>query len=57
MLIPFVFEEVCNTATASVTRAKVPGGWLVTIIVSTRGGTPVTTTFISDPEWSWSLAE
>jgi hypothetical protein len=53
-MIPFAWEEVNNTSTASTARAKVPGGWLVNVILNGRT-TMMSTTFVADPEWSWEI--
>ncbi len=56
MRLPYEFEQICVTDTAQVTRAKVPGGWIVyTIVNSPRGSTSLTSDFISDPEWEWEI--
>lgn len=58
MVLPFEFEDVKETTTATVTRAKVYGGWVVTIIVMpVRGSTMMTTTFVADSEWAWELKD
>lgn len=54
-LIPFQPEEIYNVNATQATRCKVPGGWLVNIAVSPRGTSCLTTTFVSDPEWKWSV--
>lgn len=54
MQLPFEFEEICLTSTAQVSRAKVPGGWLVYVILnSPRGVSNFTSNFIEDAEHKW----
>ena len=56
MLIPFEFEPVYVINNTEVTRAKVPGGWMVTILVNTPRGTACfSTTFLSDPDHAWRV--
>ena len=36
-------------------RAKVPGGWLVTTVLIIKGSPAMSSSFIKDPEWHWDL--
>jgi hypothetical protein len=53
--LEFEFEEIADYPNSTVTRAKVPGGWLVSIVMSGRGGFEFTTNFVADPEWNWKI--
>lgn len=58
MKIPFEFEEIYSTNQTQVTRNKVPGGWMVNILVNAPHGNAVfTTTFIVDPNHEWSVKD
>lgn len=57
-MLPFKFEEIEMTPTTQVTRAQVPGGWLITILVNApHGAACLTTTFVYDPEWRWEVKD
>jgi hypothetical protein len=55
MQIPFKPETIFTNSTTEVMRAKVPGGWLVNIVVNGRNSFEFTTSFIADPEWQWEV--
>ncbi len=55
MQIPFNPETIFSSSTTEVTRSKVPGGWLVTVVINGRNSFEFTTNFIIDPEWKWEV--
>ncbi len=56
MLLPFEFETIYSLNATEVTRSKVPGGWMVNILVnSPRGTACFSTTFVVDPEHKWEV--
>ncbi len=56
MLMPFEFERIASTSTTEVSRAKVPGGWIVyTLTNAPHSNSLLTSIFVAEPEHLWEI--
>ncbi len=53
----FLWEPICQEKSGGSSRAKVPGGWIVNSLIVVDNLPSLSSVFIYDPEWKWSLEE